>query len=90
MPYSLIDIAILEQQPHKSLANRVVGKVRAVLNETQDGRNQDHELSISVWAQTTPEMSEQDVEMALLLKAAQIVGRVKADLERGDRAISGL
>ncbi|MEO5808327.1 hypothetical protein [Devosia sp.] len=86
MPYSLIDIAVVESHRHPTLASRTVGTVRAVLNEEQIDRGQNHELSISVWTPTGPEMSEQDIEMALLLKAADIVGRVKATLERSDAA----
>ncbi|WDR02128.1 hypothetical protein PSQ19_15900 [Devosia algicola] len=87
MPYSLIDIGVVQRNAHKSLPNRVVGTVRAVLKEIQDDREQDHELAVSVWAQTDPDMSEQDIEMALLLKAADIVGRVKTSLERSDRPV---
>lgn len=84
MPYSLIDIAIIERHPHHSLSNRTIGKVRAVLHEEQDERQQDHPLSVTVWTDTTPGMNQDDIDMALMIKAADIVGRVKANLERSD------
>lgn len=84
VPYNLIDIAIVDRHPHRSLSNRTIGKVRAVLHEEQDERQQDHALSVTVWTDTTPEMNQDDIDMALMLKAADIVGRVKANLELSD------
>jgi len=84
MPYQLIDISVAEKHPHPRLANRINGRVRAVLNEERDGAIYPHELSIPVWAETTKAMSDGDIDMALMLKAATIVTKLKATLERSD------
>lgn len=86
MTYNLIDISVTEKAAHPRLANRTTGKVRAVLSEERDGTECTHQLSIPVWADTRDTMSEDDVNMALMLKAANIISRVKADLERSDAA----
>ena len=86
MTYNLIDITVTEKAPHPRLSNRTTGRVRAVLSEERDGAEATHELSIAVWADTRQTMSEQDIDMALMLKAASIVGRLKANLERSDNA----
>jgi hypothetical protein len=84
MPYTLIDITVTEKTPHKRLPNRVTGRVRAVLNEERDGAESTHELSIPVWAERAQTMSEEDIDMALMLKAASIIARLKANLEKSD------
>ena len=81
LTYQLIDIAVAQKSAHPRLPNRVTGKVRAVLTETRDGREQRHELAIPVWANTSDTMSEEDIDMALLVKAADILGRLKAKLD---------
>ena len=58
--------------------------MRAVLNEERDGTIFPHELSIPVWAEVTNTMSDGDIDMALMLKAATIVTKLKATLERSD------
>jgi len=83
MTFKLIDIALVECQAHERIENRVVGTVRAVLREMQADYAQEHEITVPVWAQTTPEMSDEDIEMALLLKASDIIMRVKAQFEPG-------
>jgi hypothetical protein len=84
LPYDLIDIAVTEKRDHPRLAGRVTGKVRVVLRETLAGREAVHELSIPVWAQFDAPRSDGDVDMALMLKAASIVARLKASLARSD------
>ena len=49
MSLELIDIALAERHPHPSLPNRINGRVRAVLIETLDGRQQRHELLVPAW-----------------------------------------
>ena len=76
----LIDIAVRDKQAHPRLANRTTGHVRAVLSEQLDGQTQNHELAIPVWADTNPGASDADIDMALMLKAAAIIARLKAHL----------
>jgi hypothetical protein len=76
----LIDIAVQDKQPHPRLAGRTTGHVRAVLTEQLGGHTQNHELAIPVWADTAPGASEADIDMALMLKAAVIIARLKARL----------
>lgn len=83
MTFQLIDIEVQSRAAHKRLTGRTTGRVRAVLSETRDGREQTHELSISVWADLPADASDGDIDMALMLKAADIVARLKAQLEVG-------
>jgi hypothetical protein len=76
----LIDIAVQDKQSHPRLPGRVTGHVRAVLTERLGEHTQNHELAIPVWIDTTPGASEADIDMALMLKAAEIVARMKARL----------
>ncbi len=76
----LIDIALAERQPHPRLQDRVTGKVRAVLTETIGGQEVRHELMVPVWTDIQAGMSDEDVELALMVKAADIVGRLKQHL----------
>lgn len=76
----LIDIALSERHPHPRLQHRMNGKVRAVLAETIGDRQVRHELVVPVWMDVTAGMSDDDVELALLVKAADIVGRLKQRL----------
>ena len=80
MPYELIDIAVTEKHDHPRLAGRVTGKVRVVLREVVGGQEASHELFIPVWAQFSEARSDGDVDMALMLKAAAIGTRLKANL----------
>lgn len=80
MSLELIDITLAERHVHPRLPNRVTGKVRAVLTETLDGREQRHELLIPAWVERRADMSEEDIDLALLVKAADIVGRLKSRL----------
>lgn len=80
MSLELIDIALAERQDHPRLANRVTGKVRAVLTEVIDGQEQRHELMIPAWIEREEGMDDADIDLALMVKAAKIVGRVKARL----------
>lgn len=81
MTLELIDIAVRDKQSHPRLSGRVTGHVRAVLSEVLDGREQTHELSIAVWADIPEGTSPGDVDMALMLKAATIIARLKANLQ---------
>lgn len=80
MSLELVDIALAERQDHPRLANRVTGKVRAVLTEVIDGREMRHELMIPAWIEREAGMEEADIDLALMVKAAKIVGRMKARL----------
>lgn len=80
MSLELIDITLAERQAHPRLPNRVTGKVRAILTEELGGREQRHELMIPAWVERRDGMSEEDVDLALLVKAAEIVGRLKTRL----------
>lgn len=82
MTIELIDISLAERQPHPRLAARLTGRVRAVLMETIDEREYQHELMVPVWVDQQAGMDDSDVEMAMLVKAAGIVGRLKANLAR--------
>jgi hypothetical protein len=83
MTFQLIDIEVQSRTAHPRLTGRTTGRVRAVLSETRDGREQTHDLSISVWADLAEDASDSDIDMALMLKAADIVARLKAQLEVG-------
>jgi hypothetical protein len=76
----LIDIAVKDKQPHPRLPGRITGHVRAVLSEQLGEHTQTHELAIPVWADILPGASEADIDMALMLKAAGIVAKLKARL----------
>lgn len=80
MTFELIDIAVRDKSPHPRLAGRTTGHVRAVLSETADGRAQTHELAIPVWADVAENASDADIDMALMLKAATIIARLKVSL----------
>lgn len=58
----------------------MTGKVRAILTETLGGREIRHELTVPVWVDVQAGMSEEDVELALMVKAADIVSRLKQHL----------
>ncbi|ODT72799.1 MAG: hypothetical protein ABS75_03080 [Pelagibacterium sp. SCN 63-23] len=77
MSLELIDIALAERQPHPTLPHRIVGKVRAVLTETIGEREYRHEIVVPVWLDRRDGMSEDDVDLGLMVKAADIVGRLK-------------
>ncbi|MGV8831527.1 MAG: hypothetical protein ACOH2N_06085 [Devosia sp.] len=81
MTLELIDIAVRDKQSHPRLAGRVTGHVRAVLSEMIDGQQHTHELSIPVWAEIVAGTSDADIDMALMLKAAKIVARMKASIK---------
>lgn len=78
MNFQLIDITVRDRQRHPRLIGRMTGHVRAVLVETLGAQEQTHELVIPVWADLPEGTSEADIDMALMLKAADIVARLKA------------
>jgi hypothetical protein len=80
MELQLIDITVRDKQAHPRLAGRMTGHVRAVLQETLGTQQQTHELAISVWADVAEGTSDADIDMALMLKAADIIARLKANL----------
>ena len=77
MSLELIDIALAERQSHPTLSERITGKVRAVLVETIGGREVRHEILVPVWMDVRSGMSDEDIELGLMVKAADIVGRLK-------------
>ncbi len=80
MTLQLIDIAVRDRQAHPRLAGRMTGHVRAVLSELVGEQEQTHELAIPVWADLPEGSSDSDIDMALMLKAADIIARLKASL----------
>jgi len=80
MTLQLIDISVRDKQAHPRLAGRMTGHVRAVLSETLGGTEQTHELAIPVWADMPEGASDADIDMALMLKGADIIARLKAGL----------
>lgn len=83
MTLQLIDISVTDRQAHPRLAGRTTGRVRAVLTESHDGTEQTHELTIPVWADTPEGTSQADIDMALMVKAADIIGRLKLSIDGG-------
>jgi hypothetical protein len=77
MSLELIDIALAERQPHPTLTERITGKVRAVLTETIGEEQLRHEILVPVWIDASAGMSDEDIELGLMVKAADIVGRLK-------------
>ncbi|MBJ3785672.1 hypothetical protein [Devosia sediminis] len=77
MSLELIDIALAERQPHPTLSERMTGKVKAVLTETIGGQEIRHEIMVPVWMDISAGMSDEDIELGLMVKAADIVGRLK-------------
>jgi hypothetical protein len=80
MTLQLIDITVRDKQAHPRLAGRIKGHVRAVLVEDAGAGEQTHELIIPVWADMPEGASDADIDMALMVKAADIVSRLKANL----------
>jgi hypothetical protein len=80
MTLQLIDITVRDKQAHPRLFGRVTGHVRAILQEDVGAQQQTHELTIPVWADVPDGTSDADIDMALMLKAADIVSRLKANL----------
>lgn len=76
----LIDIAVQDKQSHPRLPGRITGHVRAVLSEQLGEQRQDHELLIPVWTDADAASKDADIDMALMLKAAGIIARMKARL----------
>jgi hypothetical protein len=77
MNIELIDIALAERHAHPTLSARITGKVRAVLTETIGEQQFRHELMLPVWMDKRDGMSEEDIDLGLMVKAADIVGRLK-------------
>ena len=80
MTLQLIDIAVRDKQAHPRLSGRMTGHVRAVLIEMVGTQEQKHDLAIPVWADIAEGTSDTDIDMALMLKAADIIARLKANL----------
>ena len=81
MTLQLIDISVSDKQAHPRLAGRMTGHVRAVLSETIGTNEQTHDLAIPVWADVAAGASDADIDMAMMLKAADIIARLKANLD---------
>ena len=84
MTLELIDIAVRDKQPHPRLEGRITGHVRAVMSETLDGSEHTHQLTIPVWADVANDAAPADVDMALMLKAAQIIARLKLTMKAAE------
>lgn len=82
MTLQLLDISVRDKQPHPRLARRMTGHVTAVLSEMLGSIEQTHELAIPVWADVDDDASEADIDMAMMLKAADIIARLKANLDK--------
>lgn len=80
MSLELIDISLAERHPHPRIPDRINGKVNAVLTETIGTENLRHELVVPVWVDVHAGMNDEDIELSLMVKAAEIVGRVKQRL----------
>lgn len=81
MTLQLIDISVRDRRAHPRLDGRITGHVRAVLSETVGATEQTHELAIPVWADVASDASDADIDMAMMLKAADIIARLKANLD---------
>ncbi|MBU1306686.1 MAG: hypothetical protein KKF33_14360 [Alphaproteobacteria bacterium] len=84
MTLQLIDIAVQDRQAHPRLPGRSTGHVRAVLTETIDGQEHTHELTVAAWADHGLEATEADIDMALMLRAARVIARLKGSLSTPD------
>lgn len=82
MTLQLLDISVRDRQAHPRLAGRMTGHVLAILSETLGSKEQRHELAIPVWADVAADASDADIDMAMMLKAADIIARLKASLEK--------
>lgn len=80
MTIELIEIALAERQAHPRLPNRITGKVRAVLAETLGDQQHQYEIIVPAFIDRDETMTEEDVDLALLVKAAEIINRIKARL----------
>jgi len=78
MSFQIKACTIADVHPHPKLGGRVEGKVRVTLRETIDQRDIDHDLTLKVWADTTPAMSLAEINAALLGRAAIILKRTVA------------
>lgn len=78
MSFEIRACTIADVRPHPTLGGRIEGKVRVTLRETIDRRDVDHQLTLKVWADTTPAMSLAEVNSALLGRAAAILKRTMA------------
>ena len=78
MSFEIKACTIADVRPHPTLGGRVEGKVRVTLRETIDRRDVDHDLTLKVWADTTPAMSLSEINSALLGRAAIILKRTVA------------
>ncbi|WP_137150228.1 hypothetical protein [Devosia sp. FKR38] len=81
MTLQLIDISVQDKQAHPRLPGRSTGHVRAVLTETIDGQEQTHELTVAAWADHAADATPEDIDMALMLRAARIIARLKGNLD---------
>lgn len=78
MPFEIRACTIAGVHPHPRLKGRTEGKVKVTLRETLARHTYDHDLTLKVWADTTPEMSLADINSALLGRAAIILRRTVA------------
>ena len=83
MSFEIKACTIADIRPHQTLDGRVEAKVRVTLRETIDRRDVSHDLTLKVWADTTPAMSLTEVNSALLGRAAVILKRTIAVADTG-------
>jgi len=83
MSFEIKACTIADVRPHATLGGRVEGKVRVTLREKLDRQDFDHDLTLKVWADTTPAMSLAEVNSALLGRAAIILKRTVAVADTG-------
>lgn len=86
MSIEVIDFVLAERQHHPRLAGRITGKVRATLIETIGEKELQHELLVPVWVDVEDDISDEDIELRLKVKAAEIVGRLKRRLAASGEA----
>ncbi|WP_417309321.1 hypothetical protein [Devosia sp.] len=82
MAFEIKACSIEEVQQHPKFADRTEAKVKVTLRETDDHRDFDHHLTLRVWAFTTPEMTEADINHALLARTATILRRTMSNADR--------
>lgn len=78
MSFEIKACTIADVRPHPTLGGRIEGKVKVTLREQLDQQTFDHDLTLKVWADTTPAMSLAEINTALLGRAAIILKRTMA------------
>ena len=87
MSLRLIDIAVLDKHAHPRLHGRVGGVVRAVLEDDAGGLEQTHEILVRVKILVSETMSVDDVDLALMVRAGEIIKRVRGRFEAAEQRL---